>query len=325
MGSKLGSSTSSILSHMRPMSQVVDEANSRIVDAIEGRRDSYITRWMRINQTIESIQESELVVIGGRPGSGKSAFANLLVQDIFNKELNPYKSMGLYFSLEMPAYQQVVRWYSNAHQIESKSILSSRNPIKKSVYENLRRTGHDLTSMNVLFHDISLHPKAIANTVVDAIRRNKGFRIFLIVDHSRLVTGSDQERLRIEELVTYCHTLNNKYGVIVILLSQMNRDIEKERDRTKMGNSLPVMADLFAASAMEQFATTILLLHRPEMYAVKKFMGEDAKNLLAINVAKQRSGWTGAVLMRSNFPFYDVHDGNTVLMTEDGYVFRFAD
>jgi replicative DNA helicase len=38
---------------------------------------------MRINQTIESIQESELVVIGGRPGSGKSAFANLLVQDIF--------------------------------------------------------------------------------------------------------------------------------------------------------------------------------------------------------------------------------------------------
>jgi len=324
MASKLNK-TSSILHKMRPMAQVIDEANARIEDAIEGRRDSYVTRWQKLNENIESIQEGEIVVIGGRPGSGKSAFANLLVQDLFNKDLNPYNSIGLYFSLEMPAYEQVVRWYSNAHQIESKKILSSRNPITKSVYEQLQRTGNSMKDTNLLFHDVPLHPRAIANTVSQAVGADKSRRVILIVDHSRLVTGNEQERLRIEELVTYCHTLKNKYGVISILLSQMNRDIEKERDRTKMGNSLPVMADLFAASAMEQYATTILLLHRPEMYGLKMFMGQDAKNLLAINVAKQRAGWTGAILMRSNFPYYDVHDGNTVLMTENGYVFRFAD
>jgi len=310
---------------MRSMSDVVDEANVKIQEAIDGTRDSYITRWQKVNDAIESIQEGEIIVIGGRPGSGKSAFANLLVQDIFNKHLNPYDSMGLYFSLEMPAYQQVVRWYSNAHQIESKKILSSRNPIDISTYESLRGTGTDLEQMNVKFHDVPLHPRAIANTTATAVNRYPKKRIFLIVDHSRLVTGSDEERLRIEELVGYSQILKNKYGVISILLSQMNRDIEKERDRTKMGNSLPVMADLFAASAMEQYATTIMLLHRPEMYGLKKFMNQDAKNLLAINVAKQRAGWTGAVLMRSNFPYYDVHDGNTVLLTENGYVFRFAD
>ena len=120
------------------------------------------------------------------------------------------------------------------------------------------------------------------------------------------------------------NTLKNSHGITTILLSQMNRDIEKERDRRKMGTTLPVMADLFGASAVEQYATTVILLHRPEMYNVKEFMGRDAKDLLVFNIAKQRSGWTGAVLLKSDFQFYDVHDGNTVTVTDNGVILNFV-
>lgn len=310
---------------MRSIDDVVNEANVKVDQSMKGLRESYITRWGRINDAIDSIQEGEIFVIGGRPGSGKSAFANLLIQDIFDMHLNPYPSLGLYFSLEMPAYQQVIRWYSNAQRMESKKILSSRNPIDESTFDALKRTGDKLKEMNIVFHDIPLIPEAIANTTAEAVHRNKGKRIFLIVDHSRLVIGdANQERIKIEKLVEFANTLKNQYGVVSILISQMNRDIEKERDRKKMGTSLPVMSDLFAASAMEQYATTVALLHRPEMYNIKTFMGEDAKDLLVVNIAKQRSGWTGAVFLRSNFQYYDVHDGNTVMITESGHVFNFA-
>ena len=258
--------------------------------------------------------------------AGKSAVLNLLIEDIFDQHLNPYPTLGGYFSLEMPAYQQVIRYYSNSQKIPSKQILSTRNPIDESTYESLRGAGNTLKRMNVLFYDVPLNPESIYNTVLEMIRTNPGVQIILIIDHSRLVIGNYQkEEEKIRRLMLLCNQLKNVYGVITILLSQMNRDIEKERDRRRMGRSLPVMADLFGASAVEQFATTVILLHRPEMYGVKEFMEQDAKNMLIFNIAKQRNGWVGAVFLKSDFQYYDVHDGNTVAITNDGVIINFVD
>ena len=311
---------------MRTTAQVVQEANLKVRDAIDGRRHSYITRWGKLNDAIDSIQEGEFLVVGGRPGSGKSAFANLMIRDIFDKTLNPYPTIGLYFSLEMPAYQQVIRWYSNEQKIESKKILSSRNPIDEETFARLRGTGELLKDMKMYFHDIPLRPEAVGDTVVDTMAKHPGYQVILIVDHSRLVIGNaNEERQKIEKLASICNTLKNQCGTISLLLSQMNRDIEKERDRKKMGLSLPVLADLFAASAMEQYATTVMLLHRPEVYGVKTFAERDAKNLLIANIAKQRNGWVGAVMLKSDFQFYDIHDGNTVVMNDDGFILNFVE
>jgi replicative DNA helicase len=310
---------------MRHTSEVVAEANEKISSAIAGLRNSYITRWGKLNEGIEAIQEGEIIVIGGRPGSGKSAFANLLIQDIFDQHLNPYPTIGAYFSLEMPAYQQIIRWYSNDRRIQSKRILSSRNPIDEATFESLKQTGEMLKRMNIMFYDVPLQPESVGNTVLDLKRRNPGKQVILMLDHSRLVIGDPkEEEIKIRLLMEIAVRLKNEHGIITIILSQMNRDIEKERDRARMGKSLPVMADLFGASAVEQNATTVLLLHRPEMYGLETFYDQDAKNLLVINVAKQRDGWTGGVFLKSDFQYYDVHDGNTVAITADGLILNFV-
>jgi len=325
MESRSNNAAPSVFPRMRGMNAVVDEANIKVREAMDGTRSSYVTRWGKLNDAIDSIQEAEIVVIGGRPGSGKSAVLNLLVEDIFDQHLNPYPTLGGYFSLEMPAYQQVIRYYSNSQKIPSKQILSTRNPIDESTYESLCGAGNTLKRMNILFYDVPLNPESIYNTVLDMIRANPGVQIILVVDHSRLVTGNVQkEEEKIRRLMELCNRLKNMYGVITILLSQMNRDIEKERDRRRMGRSLPVMADLFGASAVEQFATTVILLHRPEMYGVKEFMEQDAKNMLIFNIAKQRNGWVGAVFLHSDFQYYDVHDGDTVAITSDGVIINFV-
>ena len=68
-----------------------------------------------------------------------------------------------------------------------------------------------------------------------------------------------------------------------------------------------------------------MLLHRPEMYGVKEFMEHDSKNLLIFNIVKQRNGWIGAVFLKSDFQYYDVHDGNTVVINNDGVIINFVD
>lgn len=316
----------SVYNRMKTMNTVVDEAESKIRQAMEGSLASYVTRWSKLNDAIDSIQEGEVIVLGGRPGSGKSAVLNLLVEDIFDQELNPYPTIGSYFSLEMPAYQQAIRYFSNSAKIPSKAILSTRNPIDETTFERIQGAGRQLRGMNVLFYDIPLNPETIYNTVLDMINKHPGIQVVLVVDHSRLVTGNVvKEEEKIRRLMELMNRLKNMYGVICILLSQMNRDIEKERDRRRMGKSLPVMADLFGASAVEQFATTVILLHRPEVYGVKEFMERDTKNMLIFNIAKQRNGWIGAVFLRSNFQYYDVHDGNTVVVTNDGVIINFVE
>lgn len=314
-------SFNSVFDRMQTASQVVDTANRKIDEAMRGLRKSYITRWSVLNAVIDSIQEEELIVIGARPGMGKSAFANLLIRDIFNSYMNPYDTIGLYFSLEMPSYQQVVRWYSNEVKLESKKMLSSRNPIDDEKFNQIKTVGESLRDLPIWFWDIPLNPRTVGNTALDVYRRFPNKQVFVFLDHTRLVTGGDDERKRIELLLEIAHKLKTVYGIIVIFLSQMNRDIEKERNRKEMGTSLPVMADLFAASAIEQYATTILMLHRPEVYGVKgEFKGMDVKNTLYVNITKQRDGKIGVIGLKTEFQHYDIHDGNRVMVDENGEV-----
>ena len=72
MESKLNNTAPSVYSHMRNMTAVVDEANIKVREAMEGTRSSYVTRWGKLNDAIDSIQEAEILVIGGRPGSNRS-------------------------------------------------------------------------------------------------------------------------------------------------------------------------------------------------------------------------------------------------------------
>ncbi len=106
--------------------------------------------------------------------------------------------------------------------------------------------------------------------------------------------------------------------MINIWLSQMNRNIETNVSRDKMGSYTPVSSDIFGSDGVFQSADIVIALHRPGIYKIDNFEGiptgydenDPDKNddLLIECVLKQREGWTGNIMMKHNLAHNKIVD-----------------
>jgi len=294
---------------MQHISKVVEKANQKITDGRTGKETFLKTPWKKINDKIMGISYDDIVVIAARPGVGKSAFANKLVRGFF--ELNPtQKIIVLYWSFEMPSYQQVLRWYSESHNVGTKEMRSSQDPISDSLFEELKQTGSKLSNLQIYFRDIPLKGIEWFNMVKQVQGQFPGYHIINLLDHTRLVRKGEEksEEERITNLMCYANELKNEYEIPSIFLTQMNRDIEKDKDREKIGKNPPVLADIFGASSVEQFGTLVIALHRPEMYNITNYMDLPTKGLMAAHILKQREGWVGMISLKHDLSTYKIKD-----------------
>ena len=115
------------LSGFDHVSVVVGKANKIITDYRTGKITPLLTFSDKLNNKIEGLYPGDQVVIAARMGTGKSALANILVRSLHDR--NPWaKLLFLYWSMEMPSYQQIVRFYSSSVGIPVKDIeLKSTN------------------------------------------------------------------------------------------------------------------------------------------------------------------------------------------------------
>lgn len=108
-----------------------------------------------------------------------------------------------------------------------------------------------------------------------------------VVDHvGKIVPGERYRGNRnneIEEVSRQLHALANQLKIRMVLAVQLNREVEKRKDKR------PIMSDLRDAGALEQDANVVLLLHRPEYY-MKEETPEDLKRVAEVIVAKNRAG-----------------------------------
>ncbi len=112
--------------------------------------------------------------------------------------------------------------------------------------------------------------------------------------------------------------LKNRFGMINIFLSQMNRAIETGVSRNQLGTSTPVLSDLFGSDSIGQCSDIVMALHRPGMYGLEKFEGistgidksnpSKADDLLLQCVIKNRDGWTGNIAMKHNLAHNKIWD-----------------
>lgn len=253
-----------------------------------------------LDDAIGRMLGGELWIIGARPAMGKSALALTMAMTIA-KQSGP----TMFVSLEMSRRQIGQRVISAHSGVSAFAIRNGRlSPTDRDLVERGALAAGELALDVYVDRDTSIE------AVVAAARRQHRARPLaaLFVDYLQLMRSGDRFENRVQELTRISAALKSlalDLDIPVIALSQLNRGLEQREDKR------PNIADLRESGAIEQDADGVLMLHREEVYHMRKrpawrddpaaqetWEQEHAqlKGRAEIIVAKHRSGEAGKVV-----------------------------
>jgi len=278
-----------------------------------------------VNAKTGGLHHSDLVILAGRPGMGKTALATNFafnaaqryVRDL-EDGIAPEKSAGAgvaFFSLEMSADQLATRILAEQSGISSENLRMGK--ISQLDFRNLARAAADLESLPLYIDDTPALTIAALRTRARRLKRQKGIGL-VVVDYLQLLQGtgrsSNENRVQeISEISRGLKTLAKELGVPVLALSQLSRAVEQREDKR------PQLSDLRESGSIEQDADIVLFVYREEYYVASRepkrpVEGDDVKiheayaewardmervyQLSELIIAKQRHGATGKVKMK---------------------------
>ena len=278
------------------INKAVNQSISIIKDAKAGKRNVLPTKWPRLNRNLlGGLQQGKLYVVAGRPGVGKSAFSNQLIFDVLDS--NPTKDIIiLYWTFEMPGYQQIMRAASKDVNKELGELLSVDTILSDIDFKTYISKVKKYTNYNIYFNNIPRNMEYIINTNEEIFSNYPSSMIINVYDHSRLIrSNEDTELQKLNTISKGCMFLQSKMNTINILLSQLNRNIEQEH-RAK-NQYQPMLSDLFGGDSIWQDAHVVLILNRPyDLYGIEDlYCEEEPKGLLACHIEKNRDGLLGMI------------------------------
>jgi replicative DNA helicase len=277
-----------------------------------------------LNGKIGGLHKSDLVIVAGRPGMGKSSLATNMAFAAAQRFLRDQedgietaKSAGApvaLFSLEMSADQLATRVLAEQSGITSENLRMGR--ITQHEFRDLARAAAELQSLPLYIDDTPGLTIAALRTRARRLKRQKGIGM-VIVDYLQLLQGtgrsSNENRVQeISEISRGLKTLAKELDVPVIGLSQLSRQVEQREDKR------PQLSDLRESGSIEQDADIVLFIYREDYYLkavepdfpLPEEVDKQAKyeawkekydpvaGRAEIIVAKQRHGSTGIVRVR---------------------------
>ena len=244
--------------------------------------DSYTCGW----------QSTDLNIIAGRPGMGKTTFALCLARFLAEECQIPIA----YFSLEMSSVQLVKRLISGISEVEGKKI-------KNGQYDQaeLKRIDQGIGRLwdKPFYLDetpgLSIYE---LRTKVRRLVKEHGVKV-VFIDYLQLMSASTTRySTRQDEVSLISRSLKalaKETGTTILALSQMNRSVEA---REGLEGKRPRLSDLRESGAIEQDADMVLFVHRPEVYGIiYDDNGKDLRGTAEIIIGKNRNGDTGLFLL----------------------------
>ena len=293
----------------KSIKQSVSTSLTEIRTGMYGKRRVYPTKWERLNTNLlGGLQPGKMYVVAGRPGVGKSAFSNQMIFDLLDNNKDK-QLIVLYWSFEMPGYQQILRAGAKGANKQVSELLSVQETLKKEEYEKYRDEVIKYNEYPIYFNNIPRDIEFIKNTNVEVTNKYPDSTIINVFDHSRLILrGKDQELQKLNEVSKGCMWMQAKIGCINILLSQLNRNIEQEH-RAK-AQYQPLLTDLFGGDSIGQDAHVVLMLQRPnDLYGITDtYCGESPIKLLAVHVEKNRDGLLGMIPYEAEMSTFTINE-----------------
>ncbi len=282
----------------------------------EGGLSGLATGLADLDTRMGGLQPSDLIILAGRPGMGKTALATNIAYNIAKAfkqgDVRPDGSHETinggvvgFFSLEMSAEQLATRIIAERTGIPSNKIR--RGAIDESDFEKIRDVTVEL--QHLPFHVDETGGLTIAQLAARArrLKRQVGLDL-LVVDYLQLLQGSSHRASEgrvheITEITTNLKALAKELGIPILALSQLSRQVEGREDKR------PQLSDLRESGSIEQDADVVLFVFREEYYhqmrkpteankdkfAEWMVEGERVEGKAEVIIGKQRHGPTGTV------------------------------
>jgi replicative DNA helicase len=287
-----------------------------------------------INGKTGGLHNSDLVIVAGRPGMGKSSLATNIafnaarrwVRDMADG-IPPDKSIGApvaIFNLEMSADQLATRILAEQSGISGQALRMGK--INHSDFQNLVRAARELQDLPLYIDDTAGLTIAAMRTRARRLKRRHNIGL-IVVDYLQLLQGSgkgnDNRVNEISEISRGLKTLAKELNVPVIALSQLSRAVESREDKR------PQLSDLRESGSIEQDADMVWFLYREDYYEMNKEpdINQDPVGYTAwsekmqrisghseLIVAKQRHGSTGKVRL-----YFDAKITRFTDLADDGF------
>ncbi|MDE1936774.1 replicative DNA helicase [Bradyrhizobium sp.] len=299
----------------------------------DGKLSGIATGLRDLDVKMGGLQPSDLIVLAGRPGMGKTALATNIAYNVAQAHQDELQADGTrktvnggivgFFSCEMSAEQLATRIIAERTGIPSSSIR--RGGIAERDFEKIRDASIEMQSLP--FYVDETGGLSIAQLMARArrLKRQKGLDL-LVVDYIQLLQGSskrsDNRVQEVTEITTSLKALAKELTVPIIALSQLSRQVESRDDKR------PQLSDLRESGSIEQDADVVMFVFREEYYLAMKqpIPGTDdhikwqaemdrALGKAEVIIGKQRHGPTGTVEL--HFESSVTRFGN---LTPDGHL-----
>jgi replicative DNA helicase len=283
-----------------PLSVLLDRYFEKI-EEIRDRQDAMLgtrTGFRDLDRLLGGLQPSDLCIVAGRPGMGKTSWLNSVAANV----AETMRGTVAFFSLEMSAEQLVQRLIASKTGISTHHLRIGQ--IRDDEIELVMRAIGELASAALYIDDTPGLSPFDLRTKVRRLHAERGVDL-VIVDYLQLMHSGRRSENRVQEISHISRALKGlarEVRVPVIAASQLSRAVESRADRR------PQLSDLRESGSIEQDADMVLFLYRDSVYNEHS----EKKNIAEVHVAKHRHGPTGNVEMvfvPHETRFVDLADG----------------
>ena len=264
--------------NIQPFSQLLGSLFDQVEKCSQGTGLPGVpTGFYDLDQLLQGLQPSDLVIAAGRPGMGKTSLLLSIVRYAAKVEM---KHIAI-LTLEMSREQLAQRLLAHEIGIETQRIRSGK--LNEHEWQLLTAAIKNLEKLQLFVDDtpaITVHQ--LRSTCRRLHRENR--LDLIVVDYLQLISGGERFENRVQEVSSITRQLKalaRELNVPVLAAAQLSRAVEQRLDKH------PLLSDLRESGSIEMDADVVMLLYRPEH--------ADRSDQVDIIVAKQRNGPTGTV------------------------------
>lgn len=289
----------------------------------KGKVSGIATNFVELDEMLGGFQDSDLIIIAGRPSMGKTAVAGNLAYNACQSLIKNYndakqneeeqdnidkhkkvKSVG-FFSLEMSAEQIATRLLSMVSGVDSSKLRTGH--IEESDFAEVAKASREIQDIPFYIDDTPSLSISALRTRARRLKRLHNLGV-IFVDYLQLMrpatSGREMSRVQeISEITQGLKAIAKELNVPVVALSQLSRAVEQREDKK------PLLSDLRESGSIEQDADIVIFIYREEYYLERKEPKksneqqykewldslEKVKNVTELIVSKHRNGPIGSV------------------------------